>query len=180
MRWIITLTLLASITQAGRADLSEYRRRAARVNPQSARDHFVLALWCEKKGMPTEAWKHHAVVLELQPKHRASLRAAARLKPDVMRLAREALTASTKRRRIDAARALKRIPRPSRWILPTLRSRSETMRMRAIRTLGMLGDEGAVKPLVRHLSVAGGNTTGAYMAVGGQTSHVRDFDVEIA
>ena len=180
MRWIITLTLLTSLAYAGRADLPEYRRRARSLKPQNSRDHFVMALWCEKKGLKTRAWKHHAIVLEIDAKNRASIRALTRLTPDAKALAREALGEPNERMRRDALRALRRTRRPAQWFLPTLRSRSEKTRKRAIVALGALGDKSAVSPLVRHLSVAGGNTTGAYMAHGGQTAYVRDFDVEVA
>ncbi|MHC4952673.1 MAG: HEAT repeat domain-containing protein [Planctomycetota bacterium] len=168
------------MAQAGRTDDVQYRRRATAAKPQNAREHFVLALWCEKNQMKARAWKHHAVVLEIQPRHRASRRALGRLQPDMNALVRDALRSSNGRIRFDAVRALRRTRRPAKWFLPKLRSRSISLRSRAIRALGMLGDESAVKPLVRHLSVAGGNTTGAYLAHGGQTSHIQDFDVEIA
>ena len=180
MRWITALTLLASITHAGRTDDAEYRRRAAALKPQDARAHFVMALWCEKKDMKTNAWKHHAIVLEINARHRASRRALDRLRPDAKLLAHDALGAPTQRMRSDAVRALKRTRRPVQWILPALRHRSETTRTRAIRALGGLDSDGAIAPLVRHLASAGGNTTGAYMASGSQSAYVRDFDVEVA
>jgi hypothetical protein len=180
MRWITALFLLASVASAGRIDLFEYNRRAAKLGPRNARSHFVLALWCERKQLRTRAWKHHALVLAIEPKHRASNRAVQRLRPNPKLLVREALRGPRKRVRDGALIALQRTTRPARWFLPTLRSRSATLRSRAIRALGALGDEHAVAPLIRHLSIAGGNTTSGVMSSGGQTSYVQDFDVEVA
>lgn len=180
MRWITALFLLASVASAGRTDRFEYNRRAAKLGPRNARSHFVLALWCERKQLMTRAWKHHALVLSIEPKHRASIRAVARLRPNPNVLVREVLRAPRKRVRDDALLALQRTKNAARRFLPTLRSRSATLRSRAIRALGALGDEAAVAPLIRHLAVAGGNTTGGVLSVGGQVSYVQDFDVEVA
>ena len=139
-----------------------------------------MALWCEKKGLKSRAWKHHAIVLEIDAKHRASQRALTRLRPDAKALAREALGEPNLRMRLDAVRALRRTRRPARLFLPTLRNRSEKLRTRAIQALGALGDKSAVASLVHHLAVAGGNTTGAHMTAGGQSAYVQDFDVEVA
>ena len=180
MRWALIITLLASTSWAGRAPLSEYRRRAASVKADDTRGQFILALWCAQKGMRNHAWKHHAIVLDIQPGHRASLRALKRLQPDPRALVRDVLYARKTNVREGAVRALRRTRRPAALFLPALRSKSERTRSRAIRALGLLGDERAVVPLIRHLAVAGGNTTGAHISTGGQISYVRDFDVEVA
>ena len=109
----LALTLLASTTWAGRAPLSEYRRRAVSVNADDTRGHFLLALWCAQKGMRGHAWKHHAVVLELQPGHRASTRAMKRLQPDPRALVRDALYERSANLRAVAVSALRRTRRPA-------------------------------------------------------------------
>ena len=176
MRWITALTLLASLSFAG----SEYDRRAAALKPRDVRGHFVLALWCEQQGLIDRAREQYALVLDLEPHHRAAGRALARLRPDAKSLARRALLARRKADREAAVRALRRTKRPARLILPSLRSPSATVRTRAIEALGALDDRDAVAPLIHHLSVAGSNSTGAYIAQSTQVSFIQDYDVEVA
>jgi len=200
VRFLSVLLLLGSLTTA--KDDALYRRRAQALDPSDARGHFVLALWCEKHDLPRYARVHYRAVLQAAPRHRAALRALKKRPPlsvllDEARdgdaaVRREAVTALAGEE--AAARALAdralgdpvpgirraavagiRARKPAALFLPSLRSSSEAVRLRAIEALGLLGDPSAVAALRAHLA-----PPGAYVAQGGQVSYVQDFDVEVA
>lgn len=54
--------------------LARYNARREAVNPQSAEDHWQLALWCERRGLKPETRAHLMEVIRLEPSREAAWR----------------------------------------------------------------------------------------------------------
>ncbi|MFQ5845561.1 MAG: HEAT repeat domain-containing protein, partial [Planctomycetota bacterium] len=71
--WIVILLL--GVGTAGTSASDEYARRAGAIDPDDARAHYQLALWCQQEGLKAYALREHRIVVTLDPDHRAARRA---------------------------------------------------------------------------------------------------------
>lgn len=102
---------------SGPSALSEYRRRAARLEPQDVAGWLALAVWARDQGLATSAREAAEHIVALDPSHEAAQRLLGRVPLDGRWLSPD-----------DARRAQGLVPFEGEWVTPA--ERAELLRGR--------------------------------------------------